>query len=87
MIGFMSFKLKIYGNMNFRTTQCVAFSSGVNCGENFVKITLIFFDNQEEEIISWKLVILIKTLKKRQIIVSAARVVDKYKVSCDGFNI
>ena len=71
----------------FRTTQCVAFSSGVNRGENFVKITLIFFDNQEEEIISWKLVILIKTLKKRQIIVSAARVVDKNKVSCDGFNI
>ena len=70
----------------FRTTQCVAFSSGVNRGENFVKITLIFFDNQEEEII-WKLVILIKTLKKRQIIVSAARVVDKNKVSCDGFNI
>ena len=71
----------------FKTTHCVAFSSGVNRGENFVKITLIFFDNQEEEIISWKLVILIKTLKKRQIIVSAARVVDKYKVSCDGFNI
>ena len=58
----------------FRTSPCVAFSSGVNRGENFVKITLIFFDNQEEEIISWKLVILIKTLKKRQIIVSAARV-------------
>ena len=71
----------------FRTTQSVAFSFGVNRGENFVKITLIFFDNQEEEIISWKLVILIKTLKKRQIIVSAARVVDKNKVSCDGFNI
>ena len=71
----------------FRTTQSVAFSSGVNRGENFVKITLIFFDNHEEEIISWILVILIKTLKKRQIIVSAARVVDKNKVSCDGFNI
>ena len=70
----------------FRTTQCVAFSSGVNRGENFVKITLIFFDNQEEEIISWKLVILIKTLKKRQIIVSAARAVAENKVSLDGLN-
>ena len=86
MIGFMSFKLKNLWKYEFLELLSVShFPPELTVGK-FRQITLIFLNNHDEEIISWKLLTLIKTLKKRQIIVSATRAVAENKVSWDGLN-